>query len=96
MDNNSNTREVILTTVFVTFKPDGTYSVWSHQTWFVPHHDDIRQIEIFKRGWHRVKLVVAGRSVINIHEWGAWLIAALIDKDETVWRNIALNDNAGL
>lgn len=92
MDTSSRVAEVILTTVFASFDTDGKYKAWSHQSWFVPERDDIRQVEIFKRGHHRVKLVVMGRRVNNIHEWGAWLVAALIDKDETVWRHVELND----
>jgi len=92
MDTSTSSSEIILTTVFVTFNRDETYSAWSHQSWFVPDHDDIRQVEIFARGNHRVKLVVANRRVNNIREWGAWLIAALIDRNEAVWRHIELSD----
>jgi len=83
----------MLTTVFATFASDGSYSAWSHQSWFVPDNDDIRQVEIFSRGLHRVKLVVAGRRVNNINEWGAWLIGALIDRNDRVWKRIELNDD---
>lgn len=84
--------DAILTCVMAEFKPDGSYTACAHQGWTLPTRDDLMQCRIFTRGIHKVKLAVYGREVGNLDEWGAWLCAALIDRDSRVWKRVELNE----
>lgn len=89
---NTYTREAILSTVEVRFQPDGRYSACSHASWILNEMEEATQIRIFKRGEHRIKFVIYGAYIDDIDTFGTRLCAALIDRDETVWRRVELRD----
>jgi len=90
---NRQAVEVLLTVVIVNFASDGSYSAVAHHgTWETTgEFEQLRQVRIFKRGAHRVKLAVYGASITNIDEWGAWLCGSLIDHDDNVWKHVDLS-----
>lgn len=92
MPSDTHAIQKVYTAIMVTFAPDGSYTAIAHQSWTLTGDSEkLKQIQFFNRGNHHIKLATYGRHVTNIAEWGAWLCAALIDKDERVWRTVDLN-----
>lgn len=90
--SSTMTADIILTVIEVYFDDKGGYTACAHTgTWMCsdfPEHPNY--VRIYKRGVHRVKLACYGNGGENLDEWGAWLCAALIDRNSQVWTHVDL------
>lgn len=92
---NGDASKKVLMSIEVRYDKNGHLYANSHHGWFIPNHPQQPvQCQIFSRDNYRIKVAVYGLPLENLHTFGAYLAAALIDgeKHPSIWRKVELSD----